>query len=142
MPTTFRVSDPMCSADSSARRCNQSPFSVVNLSPKPIRPIAGTEHIRLPEWCDRSQLTQWVRRQTAEGIDLQAMELIGSRATSMRKGLQRAILFQQALIRSEGWPHQQAEACVPHVQNVQRFHQGSDGAAGAASEQIAAPAPH
>ena len=77
---------------------------MANLSPKPDRTIPGTENIRLPEWCDRRKLESYVRRHTERGYDLRQMQLVGSRATSMVKGFARAVAFQQALIRAEGWP--------------------------------------
>ena len=68
--------------------------------------VSATEHIRLPEYIDRQGLETWVRRFTERGLDLRQHQLGGSRSTSMVKGLTRAIAFQQALIRAEGWPEQ------------------------------------
>ena len=97
----------MRSADSPAETLRTSHHNpVANLSPKPHRPIPGTEHIRLPEGFDRQGLETWVRSHTERGFDLREMQLLGPRATSMAKGLTRAIAFQQALIRAEGWPQQ------------------------------------
>ncbi len=74
------------------------------LDPKPVRPIPNTDHIDLPLWLDRTELVAWVRRYHERDIDLNRWELTGPSATSMVKGLKRAIVFQQALIRAEGWP--------------------------------------
>lgn len=88
----------------SRKRSNSAHFLLSNLLPKPYRPIPGTEHIRLPEWCDRREFEAYVRRYTERGDDLREMQLCGRGATQMVKGLKRAIAFQQALIRAEGWP--------------------------------------
>jgi len=77
---------------------------VANQPRKPVRPIPNTDHIRLPEWQSRAELTAFVRRYHERGFDLRDMELCGRSASSMAKGLKRAIAFQQALIRAEGWP--------------------------------------
>lgn len=96
----------MRSTDSPAETLRTSHHNpVANLSPKPHRPIPGTDHIRLPEGFDRRELEAWVRRYTERGFDLREMQLDGPMATSMAKGLKRAIAFQQALIRAEGWPN-------------------------------------
>ena len=79
-------------------------LKVANQPRKPVRPIPNTEHIRLPEWQSRTELTAFVRRYHERGFDLRNLELCGRSASSMAKGLKRAIAFQQALIRAEGWP--------------------------------------
>ena len=79
-------------------------LKVANQPKKPVRPIPNTDHIRLPEWQSRIELTAFVRRYHERGFDLRDMELCGRSASSMAKGLKRAIAFQQALIRAEGWP--------------------------------------
>ena len=101
------MSNPVRSADSPAETLKTSHHNpVANLSPKPHRPIPGTEHIRLPEYIDRQGRETWVRSCTERRFDLRQMQPAGPSATSMVKGLTRAIAFQQALIRAEGWPQQ------------------------------------
>ena len=75
-------------------------LKVANQPRKPVRPIPNTDHIRLPEWQSRTELTAFVRRYHERGFDLQNLELCGRSASSMTKGLKRAIAFQQALIRA------------------------------------------
>ena len=101
----IQESSLVCSADSPAETLQPKVTQkVVNHPRKPVRPIPNTDHIRLPEWQSRTELTAFVRRYHERGFDLRNLELCGRSASSMAKGLKRAIAFQQALIRAEGWP--------------------------------------
>ncbi len=82
----------------------------MKLSPRPElqkvpfdKPIPGTEHIRLPDWCDRKQFTIWVRKKTRSGlIPITTLEVTGRHGSlEIKKGLKRAQLFQDILLKSE-----------------------------------------
>ena len=101
-------------ATTSRKHSNSTRLLLSNLLPKPYRPIPETDHIRLPDWCDRERLVAFVRENTEQGIDLSKedqWQLCGRGATQMVKGLKRAIAFQQALIRAEGWPKRGLTRC-------------------------------
>ncbi len=66
-------------------------------------PIPGTEHLRLPDWCDRTAFTTFVRRWTRKGfVPITRLEAGGYRSSlDIQKGLRRALAFQTILLQSE-----------------------------------------
>lgn len=60
---------------------------VTNKPRKPVGPIPNIDHIRLPEWQSKTELTAFVRRYHERGFDLRNMGLCGRSALSTAKGL-------------------------------------------------------